>query len=183
MYKRQDLEHEGYQFEGAEASFELLMRKSMGLYQKGFELEGFRVIVEKRGEEDIKTEATIKLKVDGEAEHTAAEGDGPVHALDSALRKALERFYPALREIKLTDFKVRVVNPAAGTGAKVRVLIESSDEEDSWSTVGVHENIIAASWQALVDGVEYGLARRQSRRRPESGAGSRKRKAKRRPSP
>jgi 2-isopropylmalate synthase len=155
-----EMEHEGYQFEGAEASFELLMRKTTGSYRNLFDLAGFRVIVEKRAEGDIFSEATIKVKVGGVEEHTAAEGDGPVHALDGALRKALEKFYPELKDIKLTDFKVRVIAGSEGTAAKVRVLVESSDEGDSWSTVGVHTNIIEASWQALVDSIEYGLMRR-----------------------
>jgi len=157
MERLKELEHGGYQFDGAEASFELLIQKSVGRYQPRFDLEGFRVIVEKDRAGDIRTEATIKVRVDGEEEHTAAEGDGPVHALDNALRKALERFYPELAGIKLTDFKVRVVNAAEGTAAKVRVMVESRAGSDSWATVGVHTNIIEASWQALVDGVEYGL--------------------------
>jgi 2-isopropylmalate synthase len=117
------------------------------------------VIVERRPTGEISSEATIMVTVDGEKEHTAAEGDGPVHALDGALRKALEQFYPEIAEIKLTDFKVRVIEGKAGTASKVRVLVETSDRKDSWSTVGVHTNIIEASWQALVDGLEYGLAR------------------------
>jgi len=157
MERLKEMEHAGYQFDGAEASFELMVRKSVGLYQPRFKLEGFRVIVEKDREGDIKTEATIKLEVDGDQEHTAAEGDGPVHALDNALRKALERFYPQLASIRLTDFKVRVVNAAEGTAAKVRVMVESRAGSRSWGTVGVHTNIIEASWQALVDGVEWGL--------------------------
>jgi 2-isopropylmalate synthase len=160
LQRVKEMEHEGYQFEGAEASFELLMRKTMGTYRSLFDLGGFRVIVEKRAEGDILSEATIKVRVNGVEEHTAAEGDGPVHALDVALRKALEKFYPELREIKLTDFKVRVITASEGTAAKVRVLVESSDPADSWSTVGVHTNIIEASWQALVDAIEYGLMRR-----------------------
>jgi len=158
MERLKEMEHAGYQFDGAEASFELLVQKSVGRYQPRFDLEGFRVIVEKDRDGDIRTEATIKLKVDGEEEHTAAEGDGPVHALDNALRKALERFYPQLSGIRLTDFKVRVVDaPAQATAASVRVMIESRAGADTWTTVGVHTNIIEASWQALVDGVEYGL--------------------------
>ena len=157
MERLKELEHGGYQFDGAEASFELLIQKSVGRYQPRFDLEGFRVIVEKDRAGDIRTEATIKVKVDGEEEHTAAEGDGPVHALDNALRKALERFYPELSRIRLTDFKVRVVNAAEGTAAQVRVMVESRAGSRSWATVGVHTNIIEASWQALVDGVEYGL--------------------------
>jgi len=158
MERLKEMEHAGYQFEGAEASFELLVQKSVGRYQPRFDLEGFRVIVEKDRGGDIRTEATIKLKVDGEEEHTAAVGDGPVHALDNALRKALERFYPQLSGIRLTDFKVRVVDaPAQATAAAVRVMIESRSGADTWTTVGVHTNIIEASWRALVDGVEYGL--------------------------
>ncbi|MDH4179153.1 MAG: citramalate synthase, partial [Armatimonadota bacterium] len=158
MERLKEMEHAGYQFDGAEASFELLVQKSVGRYQPRFDLEGFRVIVEKDRDGDIRTEATIKLKVDGEEEHTAAVGDGPVHALDNALRKALERFYPQLSGIRLTDFKVRVVDaPAQATAAAVRVMIESRSGAETWTTVGVHTNIIEASWQALVDGVEYGL--------------------------
>ena len=159
MARLKEMEYAGYQFDGAEASFELMVRKSLGLYQPRFELEGFRVIVEKDRSGEIRTEATIKLRVDGEAEHTAAEGDGPVHALDNALRKALERFYPHLSGIRLTDFKVRVVDaPEQATAATVRVMVESRAGARTWTTVGVHTNIIEASWQALVDGVEYGLA-------------------------
>ncbi len=158
MERLKEMEHAGYQFDGAEASFELLVQKSVGRYQPRFDLEGFRVIVEKDRLGEIKTEATIKVKVDGEEEHTAAEGDGPVHALDNALRKALERFYPQLKGIRLTDFKVRVVDaPAQATAASVRVMVESRAGANTWTTVGVHTNIIEASWQALVDGVEYGL--------------------------
>src|SRR5579884_2808171 len=155
-----DLEYQGNQFGGAEASLALLMKKALGIYERLFELEGFRVTVEKRQDGRPHCEATIKVVVDGEHEHTAAEGDGPVHALDNALRKALLPFYPALRDIRLTDYKVRVLNAEDGTAAKVRVLIESADEEGRWSTVGVSENILEASWQALVDSIEYGLRRR-----------------------
>jgi len=157
MAHLKEMEHAGYQFDGAEASFELLVRKSVGLYQPRFDLEGFRVIVEKDRGGDLRTEATIKLRVDGEQEHTAAEGDGPVHALDNALRKALERFYPKLSGIRLTDFKVRIVDSEEATAAKVRVMVESRSGSQTWTTVGVHTNIIEASWQALVDGVEFGL--------------------------
>jgi 2-isopropylmalate synthase len=159
------MEHEGYQFEGADASFELLMRRSMGKDQKLFELQGFRVVIEKWGEEgEALSEATIRLVVDGQRRHVAAEGDGPVNALDNALRKALEEFYPELGAIRLSDFKVRVIDTAAGTAAKTRVLMESHDEEDSWGTVGVHENIVQASWEALVDSLAYGLLKSRSRR-------------------
>ncbi len=152
-----DLEHKGYQFEGAEGSFEVLMKKVLGKHKSFFDLEGFRVIVERLKRGKLRSEATIKLRVGDKEEHTASEGDGPVNALDNALRKALERFYPDLKEMSLTDFKVRVINAQAGTAAKVRVLIESRDKKDEWGTVGVSENIIEASWQALVDSVEYKL--------------------------
>ncbi|MBM3249539.1 MAG: citramalate synthase [Candidatus Omnitrophica bacterium] len=153
----QDLEHQGYHFEAAEASFELLMKKALKKYKKFFDLEGFRVVVEKASDKKITSEAIIKLKVKGSKEHTAAEGDGPVNALDNALRKALKDFYPTLSRMHLSDFKVRVLDEKAGTAAKVRVLIQSQDEKDTWSTIGVSENIIEASWQALVDSVEYKL--------------------------
>ncbi|MCD5401940.1 citramalate synthase [candidate division NPL-UPA2 bacterium] len=152
-----ELEHRGYQFEAAEGSFELLMRKSLRRYKKLFELEGFRVSVEKREDNRLISEATIKVKVGGVREHTAAEGDGPVNALDNALRKALEKFYPALADMHLSDFKVRILDPKSGTAAQTRVLIESRDHKDTWRTVGVSENIIEASWQALVDSIEYKL--------------------------
>ena len=153
----QKLEYEGYQFEAAEASFELLIKKTLNKYKKFFELEGFRVTVEKREDDTLISEATIKLKVNGVRQHTASEGDGPVNALDSALRKALLDFYPELSRMHLSDFKVRVLDSKAGTAAKVRVFIESQDEKASWWTVGVSENIIEASWQALVDSIEYKL--------------------------
>lgn len=153
----QKLEHEGYHFEAAEASFELLMKKALRKYKKFFVLEGFRVVIEKQSNKKITSEAIIKVKVLGQRQHTAAEGDGPVNALDNALRKALLDFYPTLSKMRLSDFKVRVLDEKAGTGAKVRVLIQSQDELDTWNTIGVSENIIEASWQALVDSVEYKL--------------------------
>ncbi|PMQ01323.1 MAG: citramalate synthase [Dictyoglomus sp. NZ13-RE01] len=154
-----ELENEGYYFEGAEASFELLVRKTLGEEIKLFDLIGLRVIVEKIGEHgETTTEATLKLKVKDEIVHVAAEGNGPVNALDSALRKALAQFYPKLKDIQLSDFKVRVINGTSGTGAKVRVLIDSTDVSGkNWSTVGVSTNIIEASWKALVESLEYGL--------------------------
>jgi len=158
LKKIKELEQEGYQFEAAEASFELLIKKATGKHRTFFDLAGFRVIVEKRDGEPV-SEATIKLIVDGKEEHTAAEGDGPVDALDHALRKALEKFYPDLSEMHLSDFKVRVLDAQAGTAAKVRVLIESSDATTTWRTVGVSENILEASWLALVDAIEYKLLR------------------------
>ncbi|HET9870742.1 MAG TPA: citramalate synthase, partial [bacterium] len=151
------MESEGYQFEGAEASFDLLLKKALGRHRKFFELVGFRVIVENRNEGALVSEATIKVKVNGELENTVGEGDGPINALDQALRKALTKFYPALKEVHLTDFKVRVLDAKDGTAAKVRVLIESRDRKDSWGTVGVSENIIEASWEALVDSIDYKL--------------------------
>ncbi|MCK4437215.1 citramalate synthase [bacterium] len=152
-----DLEHRGYQFEAADGSFELLMKKALGKHKKLFDLEGFRVSVEKREDNRLISEATIKVRVGKKREHAAAEGDGPVNALDNALRKALEKFYPSLSEMHLSDFKVRILDPEAGTAAQTRVLIESRDHRDTWSTVGVSENIIEASWQALVDSIEYKL--------------------------
>ncbi len=157
-----DLENQGFQFEGAEASFELLMKKSLGLHKKFFDLMGFRLIVEKRKEgEDPISEATIMVKVGGHIEHTASTGHGPVNALDNALRKALEKFYPELKDVKLHDYKVRVLTAGKGTSAKVRVLVESGDKETKWGTVGVSENIIEASYQALVDSVEYKLLKEE----------------------
>lgn len=155
------LEHNGYSFEGAEASFELLLKRSLGRLNKLFDLKGFRLIIEKRGpDEEVITEATLKVAVDGKESFTVAEGDGPVHALDNALRLALNRFYKKeLSNIKLSDYKVRVINTRAGTAAKVRTVIESRDHTDTWTTVGVSTNIIEASWNALADSVEYGLIR------------------------
>lgn len=165
----QDLENEGYQFEAAEASFDLLVRKMVGQYAPKFDDVHYRVNVESdggpRGESNSSgparrspaTEATIKLRVAGRKEHVVAEGDGPVNALDTALRKALIPAYPTLTEMQLVDYKVRVINSAAGTAARVRVVIESRDNHEVWTTVGVSENVIEASWLALVDSVEYKL--------------------------
>jgi len=153
----QNLESKGYHFEAAEASFELLVKKALSKYKRFFDLEGFRVVVEKESDKKITSEAIIKVKVRGAKEHTAAEGDGPVNALDNALRKALKDFYPTLSKMRLSDFKVRVLDEKVGTAARVRVLIQSEDQTDTWSTIGVSENIIEASWQALVDSVEYKL--------------------------
>ncbi len=153
-----ELEHRGYQFEGAEGSFELMMKKAVGRHKRFFDLVGFRVIVEKRQDEPSSlAEATIMVNVNGQVEHTAAVGSGPVNALDHALRKALEKFYPVLSEVKLIDYKVRVLSGGRGTQSQVRVLIESGDGQSTWGTVGVSENIIEASWQALVDSIEYKL--------------------------
>ncbi len=154
-----DLESRGYQFEGAEASFELLMQRALHGYERRFRLIGFRCIDEKRIEDEPPfSEATIMLAgPEGQVEHTAATGNGPVEALDRALRKALTQFFPEIEEVTLLDFKVRVLGSEGGTGAVVRVLIESGDEHDRWGTVGVSHNLIEASWQALVDSLDYKL--------------------------
>lgn len=165
----QELENQGYEFEAAEASFDLLVRKTaklhkpwevdktLKLYKPWFERITYRVNIEAREDGTPITEATVRIKVKDQIEHTASEGDGPVNALDGALRKALVRFYPRLSEMQLVDYKVRVVNPRAGTAARVRVVIETRDGANVWGTVGVSENIIEASWLALVDSIEYKL--------------------------
>jgi 2-isopropylmalate synthase len=159
------LENEGFQFEGAEGSFEILIKKALGRHKKFFELLGFRVIVEKKTEDQFPlSEATIMVRVGNQIEHTAAVGNGPVNALDNAIRKALEKFYPELREIKLLDYKVRILSTKDGTGAQTRVLIESGDGKSKWGTVGVSENIIQASWQALVDSIDYKLLKEEENR-------------------
>src|SRR5690606_3036043 len=147
-----NLEHQGYYFEAAEGSFELLLKKAIGQYRPYFALEGLRIIIEKDDMNDEPlAEAIIKVRVGDAVVHTAAEGNGPVNALDNALRKALVNVYPDLARIHLTDYKVRVLNEDGGTGAKVRVLIQSACDGRSWGTVGVSTNIIEASWIALVD--------------------------------
>jgi len=160
-----DLENQGYVFEAAEASFELLVRKALKLHTPFFDLHGFRVLTQVNDEGKSITEATVKIEVATQIEHTAAEGNGPVNALDGALRKALEKFYPELREVSLTDYKVRVCNPRHATAAKVLVTIVSSDHKTHWTTVGVSENIIDASWHALVDSVEYKLYQTRGEKR------------------
>jgi 2-isopropylmalate synthase len=162
----QDLEHEGYEFEAAEASFDLLVKKAVGLYQPKFERLAYRVNVEADGQGHPVTEATVKVRVGDAVMHTVSEGDGPVNALDGALRKALLPVYPRLAEMHLVDYKVRVVNARAETAAKVRVVIEWRDAEAAWGTVGVSENIIEASWRALADAVEYKLSRDDEPRTP-----------------
>jgi 2-isopropylmalate synthase len=158
------LESQGFQFEGAEGSFEILMKKALGQHKRFFELMGFRVVVEKQSESSpTLSEATIMVRVGDTVEHTAAVGNGPVNALDNAIRKALEKFYPELREIKLLDYKVRILSTKDGTGAQTRVLIESGDRELRWGTVGVSENIIQASWQALVDSIDYKLLKEEEK--------------------
>ncbi|MFH1552577.1 MAG: citramalate synthase [Candidatus Omnitrophota bacterium] len=166
----QDMEKEGYQFELAEASLMLLMRRASEVFKKYFEMKDFRVIVEKRDGGPIVSEATIKMKIGNELRHTVSLGDGPVHAMDQALRKSLKEFFPSLKEMHLSDFRVRVLDEKAGTAAKVRVLIQSQDKTDSWWTVGVSENIIEASWLALKDSIEYKFVKdekstKRSRRR------------------
>jgi 2-isopropylmalate synthase len=152
------LEKQGYEFEAAEASFKLLIQKVLKAHKSFFNLDGFRVVVEKTDPmSPCHTEAEVKVSVDGVSEHTVAGGDGPVNALDSALRKALTRFFPEIADVYLTDYRVRILDPEEHTAARTRVLIESSDGKQTWSTVGVSENIIEASWEALVDSVEYKL--------------------------
>ncbi|RKY03454.1 MAG: citramalate synthase [Spirochaetes bacterium] len=159
-----ELENKGYQFEAAEGSFEILIKKELGLHKNFFELIGFKVIVDKnKDSEASKAEATIMVKVKDKIEHTAALGNGPVNALDNALRKALEKFYPQLKEVTLTDYKVRVLGTSDGTGAVTRVLIESRDNQTRWGTIGVSENIIEASWQALVDSIDYKLLKEEEK--------------------
>ena len=153
----QNLEYKGYQFEAAEGSFELMVKQVAGVKEKFFTLESFRVLNEKRIDGVMISEATVKIYIEDERIIETAEGGGPVHALDCAIRKALNNFYPFLKQIKLSDFKVRVLDEKQGTGAVVRVLIESTDGVKSWGTIGVSENIIEASWQALEDSIVYGL--------------------------
>jgi 2-isopropylmalate synthase len=160
-----ELEHEGFQFEAADGSLELLMRKEAGVYEPLFRLESWRVSVEKRVDGKVETEATIKIWVQGERYLRTAEGNGPVNALDSALRAAIGEIYPHLHDIELDNFKVRILDETSGTGAVTRVLIDASDGQDVWGTIGVSENLIAASWDALVDSLEYGM---QPGRRPAS---------------
>jgi 2-isopropylmalate synthase len=158
-----DMESKGYAFEAADASFKILVQKVLKKHRPFFGLEGFRVMIEKRGKDQPSLcEATIKVRVKGEVEQTVAEGDGPVNALDRALRKALQRFYPEIAKVVLTDFRVRILDPEEATAAKTQVLIESSDGKDTWGTVGVSGNIIEASWEALVDSVEYKLFKEES---------------------
>ncbi len=156
------LENQGFQFEGAEGSFELLVRRSQPGYRPPFEVLDFLVLVEKRSDADILAEATVKARVNGIIMHTAAEGEGPVNALDKAMRKAFLPFYPQLDTVQLTDYKVRILDEQAATGAPTRVLIDASDGERTWTTVGCSVNIIEASFQALLDSMELPLLRRAS---------------------
>ena len=158
LRRTKELEGQGYEFQAAEASFELLIQEALGKKKKNFNLVGFRVIDEKRKEDEAPiSEATIMVQVDGVMEHAAAMGNGPVNALDQALRRALTKFYPSLKQVELLDYKVRVLSTGEGTGAVVRVLIESGDGKGRWGTVGVSHNVIEASWQALVDSIDYKL--------------------------
>lgn len=164
-----DLEAEGYQFEAAEASFDMLVRKVAGTFKPHFERVKYHVAVSSTGDDSLPvTEATVKLRVGGQERHEVGEGDGPVNALDAAMRKALDADYPRLKEMRLIDYKVRVVNSEAGTAARIRVIIESSDHQDVWGTVGVSENIIEASWLALVDAIEYKLSKDEERPKGQS---------------
>jgi 2-isopropylmalate synthase len=152
-----DLEHAGYQFEAADASFDLLLRKETGEFEPLFRLESWRVIVEKRADGRVETEATIKIWVNDERYVRTAEGNGPVNALDAALRSALMQTHPQLKDIDLVNFKVRILDETKGTGSVTRVVLDSSDGHDVWGTIGVSENVIEASWDALVDSLEYGM--------------------------
>ncbi len=154
-----EMEQAGYQFDAAEGSLKILMQKFTRRFTPHFDLEAFRVSIEKDQDRPCAAHATIKIKVDGQEEITAAEGNGPVSALDNALRKALDKFYPQIRTMRLVDFKVRVIDGREGTAARVRVLIESRDQDDVWQTIGVSEDIIEASWQALADSFQYKLAK------------------------
>jgi 2-isopropylmalate synthase len=160
------LEHKGYVYESADASFRILVQKVLKKHKPFFELDGFRVTIEKSGKDmPCVSEATVKVRVGGKVEHTVAEGDGPVNALDGALRKALKGFYPEIANVHLSDFRVRILDPQEATAATTRVQIESGDGVDTWGTVGVSENIIEASWEALVDSVEYKLFADESKQR------------------
>jgi len=159
-----ELENLGYEFEAADGSLQLLLMKNTGQYRDHFEFEAYRVIVERRTSDDsLIAEATVKLRVDGEPVYTVAECTGPIGALDKALRKAIEKIHPEIRDVELRDYKVRILSGAQGTGAKTRVLIESSDGQEIWGTVGVSDNIVDASWQALRDSVEYKLLKQQKK--------------------
>ncbi|MGH3651213.1 MAG: alpha-isopropylmalate synthase regulatory domain-containing protein, partial [Acidimicrobiia bacterium] len=154
-----ELEHQGYQFEAADGSFELLVREMTGWKNPYFTLESFRVQSERRSDESTVSEATVRLDAGGERRVSVGEGVGPVHALDMALREALRDHYPRVTDLRLTDYRVRVLDGKDGTSARVRVILETSDHESSWGTIGVHENVIEASWEALTDGIVVGLLR------------------------
>jgi len=165
-------EHRGYHYEAAPASFQLLLRREAGSYEPLFELESFKVLVEKRADGAVETEATIKVRVDGRRYVRVAEGNGPVNALDAALRGAIADRYPHLADIELTNYKVRILDESHGTGAITRVLLDSSDGEREWGTIGVSENIIEASWEALVDSLEYAFQPHADARATQAGDGA-----------
>jgi 2-isopropylmalate synthase len=165
------MEHAGYQFEAADGSFDLLVRKCAGTFRPHFERLSYHVNVETNADGELRTEATVKIRIGEEVRHEVAEGDGPVNALDAAMRKALNGRFPGLRKLHLVDYKVRVINSEAATAAGVRVVIESQDEDDVWGTVGVSENVIEASWIALVDSFEYKLYKDESKSPSPSGRG------------
>ncbi|MBO9323050.1 MAG: citramalate synthase, partial [Roseiflexus sp.] len=162
LQRIKELENRGFQFEAAEGSFEMLVRRAAPDYEPPFELLDFTVVVSKHGDRDMTSQAMVKLRVGDEVMHTAAEGAGPVNALDRAIRKALLPHYPELADVQLVDYKVRIVDEHLGTAAKPRVLIESARGEERWSTVGCSENIIEASFMALWDSLELPLARRRA---------------------
>ena len=163
-----ELEHRGFQFEAADGSLDLLIRARPASYEPLFRLESWRVIAEKREDGRVMTEATIKIWVEGERFVRTAEGNGPVHALDRALRDAISETYPHLADIKLVNYKVRILDEAKATAAVTRVLLDASDGTDTWGAIGVHENVIEASWDALVDSLEAGmLPSRSGHRRGE----------------
>jgi 2-isopropylmalate synthase len=159
-----ELEHRGFQFEAADGSFDLLIRRESGDYEPLFRLESWRVISEKREDGRVQTEATIKIWMDGQRYVRVAEGNGPVNALDTALRAAIGERYPHLRDIKLVNYKVRILDEWKATGATTRVLLDATDGSDTWGSIGVHENVIEASWDALVDSLEAGMVRTRAAR-------------------
>ncbi|MBP1963444.1 citramalate synthase [Paenibacillus aceris] len=159
--KIKDLEHQGYQFEGADATLELLLREAFEGLEEIFTLESFKMLVEKSANHSVASEAIVKVKVHGETIYTAAEGNGPLNALDNALRKALLQYYPDIKNVHLSDYKVRVLDEKGATAGKVRVLMETTDFNTTWNTLGVSSNIIEASWYALVDSLRYALIGRQ----------------------
>lgn len=164
LKKIKDLEEKGFQFEAAEGSFELIIREATGEYKPFFKFISFRLVTEMFSNKELESEATIKVEVNGQIEHTAANGTGPVEAIDNALRKALTKFYPEIENMHLADYKVRVLSAGEGTASSVRVLIDQSDSKNHWGTVGVSKNIIEASWMALVDGIEYMLFKNQNKK-------------------
>jgi 2-isopropylmalate synthase len=165
LQQLKQLEHAGYEFEAADASFHILVQKLLKRHKPFFKLLAYRVIMDRHGADGhSNVEASVKLEVNGEVVHSVAEGDGPVHALDSAFRAALMKFYPVIADVRLVDYKVRILDSQSGTAAKTRVIIESTDGTDTWGTVGVSDNIIEASWEALVDSVEYKLFKEEQRK-------------------